>query len=775
MASSIFFSGRLISTPGSYTDVDASGLESVGLGASGIVGLIGTAEGGKPWTAVGDSDVKSNLQVANRPEDGRKFFRSGDLRNGADFLFGPSADAGISAGAQSVIFVKVNPAAKSAASFDNADGEALILSSKDWGYFTTQIMAQIASGTSQGKMLTITLEDLEEVFDDVGGDSIFTLTYAASTPADGFTTVTAEITASALKTLFTRDQIGLDNEVTTVVTPGQIIELVSSSASDTAVQVRLFGTDATDATQVVTKTLAGLSVVSTTETWNEFHGAEIVSGTLIGTLTIQNLAAASTISTIAPAGTEAGIEFTVDHAVSGSAVSVAADAGTTKRITLFGRSSTGAFQTEVLVLTGATPVAGVALWNSIEGLALGELEAARTLTVSGTSVNALFSGLGTVKKLADKYNGTAGYTLATVIGNASAFLSTDLDFQAATDIKGPALLSASADLAAIISKLNSSSALVVASKGSVASGAPSNTAAAVFLTGGHEGSAVPGQEAIPTATATDWQGAFDLLKKVTLNTLVPLTGDPAVHAMGKAHCQYMGGVGRGERDMIVGLLNTAQDDVPTKAEAKSQIVDLNTRHVRAVAQAIERFDSFGERKEFLPPFAACNVAGMQAGSAVGTSLTHKYTDVLKVRQDSTWNPEDDSEELIQAGLLMFETIDGVGRRVVRNITTHLTSNNIAFTEGSVNEAVNFSVLNLRNSMERFIGAPGFAGTVNAAQGVAIGALGLLSGVTLTAWRSLDLQLVLDVLEMSVEISPVLPINFVQSTIHLVTIPQSAAA
>ena len=42
-ASSIFFNGRLISVPGAYTEVDASGLEAVGLGASGLVAEIGRA------------------------------------------------------------------------------------------------------------------------------------------------------------------------------------------------------------------------------------------------------------------------------------------------------------------------------------------------------------------------------------------------------------------------------------------------------------------------------------------------------------------------------------------------------------------------------------------------------------------------------------------------------------------------------------------------------------------------------------------------------------
>jgi hypothetical protein len=78
-------------------------------------------------------------------------------------------------------------------------------------------------------------------------------------------------------------------------------------------------------------------------------------------------------------------------------------------------------------------------------------------------------------------------------------------------------------------------------------------------------------------------------------------------------------------------------------------------------------------------------------------------------------------------------------------------------------------------MERIVGQSGFAGTVTAAKGVAVNQLGLLVGVALVAWRSLVIDLIIDFLEAAVEMAPVLPINFVGTTVHLVTIPQSAAA
>jgi len=773
---SIFFNGRLISIPGSYTEVDASGLETVGLGASGIVALVGMSIGGKPWTDVGEGSVKDNLQVATNPQQPFTYFRSGDLKEAAAIAFGPSNDADVPGGAVEVVFVKVNPSTQSTGTFNNVDGAALVVTSVDWGFHTTQINMEIGSGTSKGKLITIVFESTTETFDDVGGDTVFSLQYLSTTPADGFLTITAEVSASALVCAFTHKTDGLDGDVSNQVTPTQAIELLSSSALDVAVVVELYGTTTADATQRARYTLTGTTLITTSETWNSFHGVRVVSGTLVGTLTVQNVAAASTITTIAPAGTSSGMEPMVDMVGAGSIATYVADAASTARVTLVGLSASGTIQTETVQLNGTTPVPGTALWSRFDFMAAGELAAARDVIISGNAINAVFAGLDTVQKLADNINGKLGFTLTVVVSNPATYDPADLDIVATpVDILSPATASFGDDLMAIVRALNDESSLVTAARGTPGTDAPDNTTAPVFLTGGHEGSSTPGQEAIPTALAADWQGAFDLLKKVRVNTIVPLTGDPAVHAVADAHAAYMGGVGRSERDICVGIQNAAMDDVPTKTELKAQIVDLNSRHVRAIAQTIDRYNTGLDEETFQPPFAAVLLAGMQAGSPVGTSLTHKFANVLKVEQDSSWNPADDAEELIKAGLVMLESIDGVGRRVVRNVTTYLTDSNIAYTEASVNEAANHAVYNFRTTMERMVGKRGFAGSIAAAEGLAVNILGLLVGVSLVTWRSLTIDLILDVLEVSCEIAPVLPINFVQTTVHLVSVPQSAAA
>ncbi len=321
-----------------------------------------------------------------------------------------------------------------------------------------------------------------------------------------------------------------------------------------------------------------------------------------------------------------------------------------------------------------------------------------------------------------------------------------------------------ADLYTVIAWINQNSQLISAELATGAVSMPDNTTAPLFLTGGSEG----------TASFSDYQTALNLLKRIRVNSVVDLSGDPAVAAAVDAHCAYMCGIGRSERDGFVGLLNTDLDDVPSKTQIKSQVIDLNSRHIRAFGQAITRFNTLGEKTEFLPPFLGAIAAGAQAGAPVGTSLTFKYADVLAFRDSSTWNPTDDVEEMIQAGLCFLENVEGVGRRFVRNTTTHLSTSNIAYTEGSVNQAVNFAVFNFRTALETAVGKRGFSGTLSATKGIALNILSqLVNQNIITAFRALTMELVGDVLDVSVELAPIIPINFVRTTVHLVTIRQAA--
>lgn len=825
--------------------MDASGLETVGLGAAGIVAVLGTAEGGVPVTAL---EEPGDVARYSQPDKMQAAFRSGQLREVANMLFAPASDPDILGGAVEVVVLKTNPATQSEAQLKAGGVPQIDLTSRDYGAFTSQINVELQPGTSKGKMLTVRFEDVVETVDDLGGDAVFTLQYAggsygyntalAAVNAAGDISVTAtrfqaavaatdapanpsaaaavEIVganqtgsaatlavASGIVTLtgltgMTATHVGRNitisgagnaaNNGTFVITQfvsATSVKYVNTAAiaegpstftwtvSDAGLKVTLYGiSGGLPVKEVLTH--AGTTVVASTTVWaaNGVLAVVVDKTPVAGTLTVRNLSAGTTIFTV-PVGQIVRGGMLCEHAyVEHTSVTLQLSAAGTPQVLLFGKDRAGATLAESITMTGTTPVTSVATtYSQIELVVIANVADTVVTTLTALAAKTLGSVQNLLRKV-ESYFATKmtlvnsveqGFIFNYGTGKTS-FPVSELDIVSNVNVKTPATGSFTADLYAIIAWVNQNSQLVSAAASSGAVAVPDDTAAPVFLAGGVEG----------TALFTHYQQALNFLKRLRVNSVVDLSGDPAVAAALNAHCAYMGGYGRSERDGFVGLLNGAMDDVPTKAEAKAQIIDLNSRHIRAAAQAIERFDSAGERVEFLPPFLGAIYAGAQAGAPVGTSLTFKFMNVLSFRQHSSWNPTDDAEEMIEAGLCFLQQVEGVGRRVTRNITTHLSSDNIAFTEGSVNAAVNFAVFNFRTAMEYAVGKRGFAGTLAAARSVAVGTLSdLVDATVLTSFRALSLSLEVDVLEVSVEIAPIIPINFVKTTVHLVTVAQTA--
>lgn len=770
-ATSIYFNGRLTYTPGSYSAVDASALEAVGLGASGYVVVIGTAVGGLPYNAIDPNDVAGTIQKSTRPGQAKTFFLSGNLLEAEALAFAPSNDADIPGGAQRLYYLKVNKSTQSttnralgagnnaAVNILNTDGSFyadlkaildainnrsdlitaaksgvnMVLTSEEYGYHTTRINFQQGAGSVQGYMITITYETTAEVFDNVGGDAIFTLEFTAP-GAPSYTTLTGTVSGTELTTAFTISQVGKSADfVGNVIVVGYAdehkVELLSSSVADVG-DVTLYGINGAGAAVTEVVTLQGTTVVQSANSYNLIC-AVVIDAAPTGTVTVRNLGGGAVITTLTPLILSRGYVSLSGCTVTGTVYAEIFPANLLRAVVV-GLDASAAAAVEKVTHGDTTTT----IWSSITGLALGELPASRTLVISGTAWSYTHAAYDTVTKMAEKVNNAQPNFTMTVKTPVTTFAMTDMDY-------------------------------------APTSGPPANTAAPVYLAGGNEGSAVAGAEGTPTATITDWQTAIDLLTKLYVNTLVPLTHDAAVHSYVKAHCAYMCGAGSMERDAIVGLLNAGGTSLPTKAEIKTQIINLNTRHIRAVAQQTEVYNSSGTKTKMDPAFLAVQAAGMQAGSDVGTSLTYKYINTLGIYGHSSWNPVDDSDEMIELGLMFARTVDGVGRRWVRNITTYLQSTNVAFSEGSVNEAANYSTYNLRTSLESAVGQKGFAGTIQAADGVARNVLSQLMGLAITSWRSLSWILISDVLECSVEIAPVVPVNFVKTTIHLYNAPQTA--
>jgi hypothetical protein len=113
---------------------------------------------------------------------------------------------------------------------------------------------------------------------------------------------------------------------------------------------------------------------------------------------------------------------------------------------------------------------------------------------------------------------------------------------------------------------------------------------------------------------------------------------------------------------------------------------------------------------------------------------------------------------------------------VRSVTSHLQDDNAVFTEMSANESANVGVYELRGALDAKIGNRGLASTVGVIKGLAADALDqLVTDQKIAAWKpkTLTVEQIGDVFPVSVEIAPILPVNFIPITIHL--FPLRAAA
>jgi hypothetical protein len=774
MATQIFFNGLLIARPGSYSEIDASALETPSLGASGVVALLGESEGGIPWNQI--SNPNNELQRARSTGVAQGLFKDGDLREMPSQIFNPSNDADIPSGAQEIIFVKTNPSAAAELTFvDDLSANSTKFTAKDYGQFTNQIQVLIEDATAgaPAKKITFTLDETIEVFDELGATGKFTLQYGADVSRAALiaTRATAAVLASSFEVLFENDSLGQDDLVTTQAVGGASLEVVSSDAADTTQVVTVFGLNGTGIPQTQSVTLNGLSAVAVPGTWN-LETAVVLDTAAAGIVTVQNAAGAVVVFDIPIATLSEGrvvVDIPIDDLPATPTLTIESDGASVQQVVFRGVAQNTQAIAEVVTVTGTTPFALTGSFARITSYEVADVEVAQTLTLKGRMVNSLFVNEVNLQKLITRVNAEPDFAMVSLIGAPKSFLLANLDPAAAADCHTPATLGFFAREYDLVTTINAASQLVTAENVSTTNQLPAN-AATTFLAGGHEGD--PLNPSVPTTLQADWIGAVDLLKQVLANTLVPATEDASIHAIVDAHCAYMGGVGRKERDAKVGA-----GSLETKTAIKQRALDLNSRHMALWPQDVELFNIAGERVTQPPKFGAALLAGMQAGSPVGTPLTNKQINVLNLEQHSTWNPVDDVEELIQAGVCFAELVDGEGFKVVRGVTTHLSDDNIAFVEQSVNEATNFSAFNFRTAMEAAVGKKGFAGTVNAAYAVANGILDELLNIakSITGYRNLKITLVADTLVVEVEIASIIGINFVKNKIHLFNTPITAAA
>lgn len=184
---SVFFNGRLLTTPTVETMVNDSGLAPQTTRVGNALALIGLSEAGIPKRPT----VIRNIAHA------RQVLRGGELLFACEKAFAPSAETG----SPGVLYaVRVNPATPSTLTLkDGSSNNVIVLASTDYGLHTNDLMVKVEAGSVTGKKVTTGRGGQTYVGDNLAR-SILTLTY---TGAKDIATVSVSNTQLVLSTSLT--------------------------------------------------------------------------------------------------------------------------------------------------------------------------------------------------------------------------------------------------------------------------------------------------------------------------------------------------------------------------------------------------------------------------------------------------------------------------------------------------------------------------------------------------------------------------------------------
>lgn len=374
----------------------------------------------------------------------------------------------------------------------------------------------------------------------------------------------------------------------------------------------------------------------------------------------------------------------------------------------------------------------------------------------------------TIQQLVDRINAVNGFAATVLDGNGAKPALNGLDTVNQQDARTADYV-ATANLQAVVDWLNGSSEGFVTATRAPNSGTVPAEIPFTYLAGGSDGS----------VTNTQWTNAFTTLQAEDVQWVVPLSGAADIHAMADAHVTHMSTTARQERRAVCGTASGTSDAAAIFA-AKA----LNSDRTSLTHLGGYDYNTAGALTLYEPYIVAAMVAGALAGVNPGTPLTNKS---LKLRgmERKLRNPTD-TDALINGGVLCVES-SPTGYRVVKSITTWLTNSNYNRVEVSTGVALDYTARAVREALADIKGAKGTPVTLGLAvskvetalrllaQPEPVG-LGVLAGDdTNPAFKNITAALDGDVMSVSFQCSPVIPVNYVPVTIYAQPYSGSAAA
>ena len=366
----------------------------------------------------------------------------------------------------------------------------------------------------------------------------------------------------------------------------------------------------------------------------------------------------------------------------------------------------------------------------------------------------------TVQKLVDYISAISDFTCTALDGNGAKPTLNALDSTASADIKAAAY-TATADLQACVDWFNGTGEGYVTATRAAGAGSSPDNLAFTYLAGAIDG----------TITNTEWSNAFTVLQTEDVQLVCPVSSDASIHAMADTHAVYMSTIAQKERRCFVGgAIGQTVDNHLAAAKA------LNTDRTSLCAPGVYDYDAAGKITLFASYMTAAKVAGAFAGVSPGTALTNKSITARGLEFKYT-NPGE-TDKLINGGVLAVED-SGSGYRVVKSISTWLTDKNYNRVEVSAGIALDYVARGVREATAGIVGKKG--SPLSLAEAISIadstlrqmaqpepGGPGVIVGdAENPAYRSISASLEGDVLRVEFQCSPVIPINYVPTTIYAV--------
>lgn len=695
----IKFNGQTLYKPGALSRVTASPNRRSNPGSTGIVALIGEADGG----AAGVHIFTDPLQVKGA-------LVGGPLADAAALVFDPSNDPAIPGGPASVVAYKVNSGTQAGINLPNS--VAVLSGAAAAGSTTTVINFAAASFTLNqhvGRWLSI------------GGERRRIVANAASVLPPSTTAITVAPPFSSAPAALTAIDI-LSNQVELTATQ------YGTSGNQVAVEFEA-GTSAN--AFVFTASTSSVTEQSPDICGNPFLNLTFMGGPLEANGSGPITSATNTTLTYTAPGAVLGGAFAtyvVEVDVPGYgllrrlvASNTAAGAPGPVTITLAANHDIDSAMVSAITnnlplnLTVYAVTAATASLTGSAGACTGLTSSVTQVPAStADNLNLTFStaGLSTLKDLADYLNANFNYLASVPAGINPATLLSEMDFGAnntAVNVRFDQGISETnpsnkgqfrRDLQSLIDWINANCTLVTAARADVGSAEGSalpDVVAPLYLVGGTRG----------TSTNANWQTGFDTLRDYRANQIVPLISEnlsglgqgstatvQAVAAQLLAHVGQCNGQYKNERGAFMGFANA---DVPNLVAVAASF---NSRDVQVTAQKFTVLDVNGDLRQLPEWSSAVIAAGMRAGG-LGESLTRKYPRVTAVTQDPSWSPSNrnDVNALLAGGVLFAEVLPNNVVRWVRDITTYLNDDLETSIDGQTRDVVRFIAYDLRTFIE----------------------------------------------------------------------------